>query len=139
MLSDTILKTVSSPNMRYIPLTLDNDLTAAVFRFEATCDTETSFSCHLDSCVVINTGSLLLHMWIITTYPSIVESYEQFDDAVPFQPIMLDYAIPASEVEKDTDKFSTVVIYKIRYKKSDGNIVTISFGLSEVIKVNAIL
>ena len=139
MLSGTILIVVSSPTMRNMPLTLDNDLPAAVFRFGATNDTEIPFSCHLDSCAAMNTGSLLLHMWITTTYPSIVECYKQYDDAVPFQPIMLDCAIPASEAEKDTGKFSAVMTYKTRYKKSDGNMTTISFSLGEAIKVNAIL
>jgi len=137
VLSGTILNVVSTPTMRNMPLTLDNDLPAAVFRFGATCETEIPFSCHLDSCTAMNTGSLLLHMWIITTYPEIVESYEQFDDAVPFQPIMLDCAIPASEAEKDTGKLSAVVTYKTQYKKSDGSMMTISFGLGEAIKVNA--
>ena len=77
----------------------------------------------------MKTDSLLLHMWIITTYPSIVECYKQYDDAIPLQSIMLDCAIPASDAEKDTGKLSVVVTYKIRYKKSDGNMMTISFGL----------
>ena len=52
---------------------------------------------------------------------------------------MLDCAIPASESEKNTGKLSAVVTYKTRYKKSDGNMMTISFGLGEAIKANAIL
>ena len=102
-----------------MPLTLDNDLPATVFQFGAACETEIPFSCHLDSCTAMNTGSLLLHMWIITTCPEIVESYEKFDDAVPFQPIMLNCAIPAYEAEKHTGKLSAVVTYKTRYTKPD--------------------
>ena len=73
VLSGTILNVVSSPTIQNMPLTLDNNLPAAVFRFGATNNTEIPFSCHLDSCAAMNTGSLLLHMYIITTYPSIVE------------------------------------------------------------------
>ena len=52
---------------------------------------------------------------------------------------MLDCVIPASEAEKDTGKFSAIVTYKTRYKKSDGNMIRTSFVLGEVIKVNVIL
>ena len=124
--------------MQHIPLTLDSYLSAAVFRFRAICNIEIPFLCHINSCAAMNTGSLLLHMWIITNYPSIVESHEKFDDAVPYQPIILHYAIPASDTEKDTCKLSAVVSYKTRYNKSDGNMMNISFGLGEVIKVNTV-
>ena len=85
----------------------------------------------------MNTGSLLLHMWIITTYPDIVLSYEQYNDANSFQPITLDCAIPASEVEKESGKLSAVITYKTRYCDKDGKIIPTPFGLGELITVNA--
>ena len=138
ILSGTILNTITSPAVRHMTLSLDNDLPAAVFRFGATSSREIPFSCHLNSYVAMNNGSLLLHMWIITIYPYIVESYKQFDDEVPFQLIMLDCAIPATEAERDTGKLSVIVTYKTQYKKTDGTMMRISFGIGEAIKVNTI-
>ena len=77
---------------------------------------EVAFSCHLDSCAAMNTGNALLQMWIITTYPDIVDSYERFDDDNAFQPITLEYDVPSSAAEKDARKLSAIVTYKTRYK-----------------------
>ena len=68
-------------------------------------------------------------MWIITAYPDIVLSYEQYDDDNPFHPITLDCDIPASEAEKESGKFSAVVTYKSSYCDMDGKIIPVSFGL----------
>ena len=51
-------------------------------------------------------------MWIMTTYPDIVASYERDDDADAFQPITLDYDVPTSAAEKEVSKLSAVVTYK---------------------------
>ena len=59
----------------------------------------------------MNMISLLLNMWVITTYPDIELSHKQYDDTDPFQLITLDCAIPASEVEKDSVKLSVIVTY----------------------------
>ena len=59
-----------------MPLALDNGLPVVVFRFSASDDDEVPFACHIYICATMNTGNLELHMWIITTFPSTVHSYE---------------------------------------------------------------
>lgn len=78
-------------------------------------------------------------MWIITTYPDIVRSYKQCDDANPFQPITVQCAIPASETKYDSNKLSAVITYKTRYCDKDGKLIMVLFGLGETITVNAII
>ena len=87
----------------------------------------------------MNTGSLTLHQWIITTYPAIVASYEQFDDASPFQPIGFDCAVPSADASSISNQLTAVVTYKTRYVDTAGTPVELSFGLGKAIKVNAII
>ena len=122
-----------------MPLSLDNDLPAAVFSFGTSIDNEVEFSCHMDSCAAMNTANLLLHQWIMTTYPDIVDSYEHFNDDNPFQPIELDCAVPNSDSKQNRNKLTAVVTYKTRYCNLDGKPMNISFGLGESISVNAII
>ena len=35
---------------------------------------------YIDTCASMNTGNLLMHQWIITTYPACVAEKTQFDD-----------------------------------------------------------
>ena len=87
----------------------------------------------------MNTCSLILHQWIISDHPNIVESYEQYNDIKPFAPISLACAIPSSEENKQDSKLTAVVTYKTRYHDSNGKSVTLSFVLGLAIKVNAIV
>ena len=135
----TNLNVGSAPNLRAMPLSLDNCLPAAVIRFGTSSENEIPFACHLDSCAAMNTGSLHLHQWIMTKYPHLVEKYEQFDDANPFRPITLDCAVPQSEAEKTTGKLTAVVTYRTRYVDKVGKNLTLSFGLGASIRVNAII
>ena len=122
-----------------MPLSLDNNIPSTVIRFGASDDNEVAFSCHLDSCAAMNTGNSLLHMWIMTTYPEIIASYERYDDDEPFQPITLYCEVPSSAAEKDTSKLSAVVTYKTRYTDVNGDMVLLSFCLGEAISMNAII
>ena len=83
----SLFTTLPNSNLHQISLSLDNYLSATVLRFGISKDSEIPFTCHLDSCAAMNIANLLLHMWIITTYPAIAESYAKFDDALPFHPI----------------------------------------------------
>ena len=121
------------------PLSLDNALPAALFRFGNSSDDKIPFPCHFDSCVAINKGSLILHQLIISQYYEIVASYEQFDDSNPFIPISLDCAILSSQAEKEASKLTAVVTYKTCYQDKEGNNITLSFGLGLAIKVNPIV
>ena len=122
-----------------MPLSLDNGLPAAILQFGTTDDNEIEFACHFDSCAAMNTANLLLHQWIITSFPQIVHKYEHFNDELPFQPIELDCAIPNADSKKDCNRLTAVVSYKTRYLKPDGTNMTLEFGLGESISVNAII
>ena len=139
VLSGTILNTTTTSDLRPMPLSLDNSLPAAIFRFGTSAENEIPFPCHLDSCAAMNTGNLTLHQWIMTTYPEIVHSYEQFDDAKPFAPISLACAVPSSESDMTSNKLTSVVTYKTRYQNSEGENIYLSFGLGLGIKLNAIV
>lgn len=124
---------------RRIPLSVENDLPAVNIRFGSTDGNDIVFACHLDSYTAMNTANSLLYMWIMTTYPDIVISYEQFNDNEGFQPITLDCAIPSSEQEKDDSKLSAAVTYKMRCVDATGKMIALSFGLGDAISVNAII
>ena len=97
----TLLTVGLSPNLRAIPLPLDNGFPVAVIRSGTLDKNEIAFACHLDSCAAMNTGNLHLHQLIMTQHLYIVERYEQFDDEHPFRLITLDCAVPQSEAEKN--------------------------------------
>ena len=127
--SGSIFNTTAAPLLRKIPLSLDINLPSTVFRFGTSEENEIAFSCHLDSYVARNTGNSLLHMWIMTTYPEIVASYERYNDDKPLHPIILDCTILSSGTEKDASKLSAVVTYKTRYSDVKGDMVLLSFSL----------
>ena len=87
----------------------------------------------------MNTGSLILHQWIVTQYPEIVHSYEQFNNAQPLAPISLACAIPSSEPEKESSNLTAVVAYKIRYTNNDKQIWPFHLALGQAVKVNSII
>ena len=82
---------------------------------------------------------MLLHKWIITTYPGIVHSYVQYGDTDSFHPLTLDCTVPTSIDKEHLNKLTTVVTYYTHYKILDGTYATISFGLSKHVQVNAII
>ena len=41
----------------------------------------------------MNNINLLVHQWIITQHPNMVEEYEQFDDRDAFEPIKITCAV----------------------------------------------
>jgi len=81
-----------------MPLDLDNGLPAIELRFVSNESSGTCFLCHVDSCSAMNTGNLLVHEWIMTTYPKIVCSYEQFDDENPLEPLQLACAVSIEDI-----------------------------------------
>ena len=87
----------------------------------------------------MNAANLLLHQWIITTYPSIVLSYEHFDDSNAFCSLGLDCAVPSVDADKVEKKLTAVVTYKTRYTDNYSKPITLSFGFGKAIKVNAII
>ena len=82
---------------------------------------------------------MLLHQWIITSYPGIVHSYVQYNDTKSFHSLSLDCAVPTSIDNEHSNKLTAVVTYYTRYKLQDGTNATISFGLGKHVQVNAII
>lgn len=130
----------SSITTRAIPLEVENKLPAIEIRFGTTDNNEVTFLCHLDSCAGMNTANILLHQWMVTNYPEIVVSYEEYTDFNPFAPLKVDCAIPTNDENNNCDgQLIAVVIYRTRYILPDGTNATITFGLGKDIQVNAIL
>ena len=107
----SLLATSPSTSLCKMPLALDNSLPAVVLWIGSNVEDEVAFTCHLDSCAAMNTANLTLHQWIMTTYPAIVDCYEQFDNISPFQPIGLDCAVPSAETNTIVNQLIVVVTY----------------------------
>ena len=65
-----------------MPLDLDNGLPGFLVHFGTCDDNKISMLCHVDTCAAMNTGNLLFHQWIITTYPDVIAEYVQFDGRI---------------------------------------------------------
>jgi hypothetical protein len=89
----------------------------------------------------VSTGNLTFHRWIITTYPEIVHSYEEFDDTHPFEAIKLVGAIsdPANFNEEAHGKLTAVVRYHMPYTDSDSSPTALCIALGSDVAVNTIL
>ena len=135
----TLSNVASNPDLRVMPLSLDNVLQAVVFRFGTILEDGIPFVCHHDSCAAMNTVSLHLYQWIMTKYLHLVKSFEQFDNPNPFWSITLDFVVSVSEAEKTTGKLTAAVTYETRYVDNKGKKLTLSFGLGASIRVNAII
>ena len=87
----------------------------------------------------MNMGNPKLHMWIITTFPSIVHIYEQFDDFNHFHPIELDCAIHVADSTTASNNLTVVVTYTTRYIDAEIKPMLIYFGLGESVSINNII
>ena len=85
------------------------------------------------------TANRTLHQWIIITYPVIVASYKQFDEANPFILIGLKCTVPIADSNAISNQLTAVVTYKTRYLSINKESVTMSFGLGKVITVSTII
>jgi hypothetical protein len=89
----------------------------------------------------VSTGNLTFHQWIVTTYPAIVHSYEEFDDTHPFEAIKLVGAIsdPAHFNKEAHGKLTAVVRYHMPYTDSDFSPTALCIALGSDVAVNTIL
>ena len=125
--------------LRHMPLDLDNGLPAIELRFGSNANNETCFLCHVDSCAAMNTGNETVHKWIMTTYPEIVCSFEQFDDENPFEPLSLACAVSIEEITASYGRLTSVVTYHTQYNDKNGVNMKLAFGLGAEVAVNAII
>jgi hypothetical protein len=84
---------------------------------------------------------LLFHQWVISTYPDLVHSFEQFDDANPFEAIKLLGAVqdPASFDEEAHGRLTAMVRYRMPYTDSASHPTVLCIALGADVSVNTIL
>ena len=124
-----LLISENAPNQRDMTLSVSDGLPASKLRLDD-CDVH-KVPCrfHLDSYDIMNTGNLLVHQWLVTKYPKIVDSYENVYDANPFRPTLFPGTLDTDYMEIfESGKRTTVVAYKTWCVKVDGNPVKVSFG-----------
>ena len=126
-----------------MPLDLDNGLPVICLQFGRSAKQEISFGCHVDTCAAMNTGNLLVHKWIMTSFPHIVAEYLEYNDTESFNPIQLLCAVEDEQRNNSRDdnkgKLTAIVRYWTQYKNKDGSREVISFGLGEDIAANSLL
>lgn len=126
-------------HVREMPLQTDSNLPAMSMRLGSSDDGEVQVRFNLDTCAGMTTGNKRLHQYIITNFPEIVHSYEEYNGSNPFSPIVLEGVTSNGDnSDFETGKLTAVVTYYTRYK-NDGKAVTISFGLGDSIAVNGII
>ena len=97
--------------------------------------TQKSVYYYLESRAAMHTRNLIVHQWLMTTYPHLVLEYTQYDDSIPFQPLQLSCAITDIERKESMHgKFTVLVRYHLRYQLQ-GVPVIISFGLGPDVAV----
>ena len=60
-----------------MPLDVDNGLPGIELSFGKEENSEVDLLYHLDLCEAMNTGTLMLHQWLMTNYPHLVSEYIQ--------------------------------------------------------------
>lgn len=126
-------------HIREMPLQTDSNLPAMSMRLGSSDDGEVQVRFNLDTCAGMTIGNKGLHQYIITNYPEIVHSYEEYNGSNPFSPIVLEGVTSNGDnSDFETGKLTAVVTYYTRYKHND-EAVTISFGLGDSIAVNGII
>ena len=134
-----ILVTPASDSNPPMPLDVDNGLSGVELWFGCEASSEIGLLCHLDSCAVMNTGTLQVHQWLMTAHPHWVVEYIQYDNSNPFQPLQLACAVRDLEkAESMHGKLTAIVRYWMRYQVND-KYITLYFGLGADVVVNSII
>ena len=139
LLSANIFSNTTAPPP--MPLDLDNSLPGVRIEIGMNSQHTPNFLAHIDTCAAMNTGNLLLHQWIITTYPQCVAEYIEHTDNDPFQPIQMQVAVddPNSLTTPDIGKLTAVVRYHTPYTFADGSPMLLSFGLGVDVAVRSLI
>lgn len=126
-------------SLREMPLKTDSNLPAMSMRLGVTDENEVLIRFNLDTCAGMTTGNKKLHQYIITNFPEIVHSYEEYNGSNPFSPIVLEGVTSTGDnSDFETGKLTAIVTYYTRYTVN-GKALTISFGLGDSIAVNGII
>ena len=132
----------TSSRLAPFPIRINNLMPAITVNLGHSLDAAVSLVCLYDTCAAVCSGNLLFHQWVITTYPDLVHSFEQFDDANPFEPIKLVGAIknPADFDATAHGQLTAVVRYHLPYTivpSGESPILCIALGAD--VAVNTIL
>ena len=88
--TENLLATPLHVPVLQMPLDSDNGLPGVVLWIGITNNDDTIiFLAHFDTCAAMNTGNPSLDKYIMTKYPSLVAKFIQYDNADPFDPIIL--------------------------------------------------
>ena len=136
-----LLYTPSHVPVHHMPLDLDNGLPGVVLQIGKTHNEDTiSFLDHVNIYAAMKTVNLLSHKYIMTKHPSLVAEFIRYDDADPFDPIILQCAVAGLvKVENDNGKLTAIVCYWTPYTFTDGKTVLLSFGLGDWFTVRSII
>ena len=119
-----------------IPLDVANFLPGIELWFGTYVNHKIRCMCHMDTRTAMNTGNLLVHQWLITTNPSLIAEYIQFDYARPFEPLQFRCTVKDLVKTKSMHgKLTVIVRHWLRYEHG-GKKVLISFGLGASVAVN---
>jgi hypothetical protein len=122
-----------------MPIRVDNGLPHIHISLGISSDA--SLSIIFDSGAAPSSGYLPYHLWVMRERPDLVASFEQFDDANPFEPIKLGGAIsqPDDYNELEHGTLTAIIRYHTPYADHKGNPIQIAFGLGNGMTVNTIL
>jgi hypothetical protein len=124
------------------PIRIDNLMPAITLDLGVPPDPSVSLVCLYDTCAAVCSGNLLFHQWVITTFPELVHSYEQFDDSNPFEAIKLVGALkdPAEFDVASHGQLTAVVRYHLPYVTiPDDSATVLCIALGADVSVNTIL
>jgi hypothetical protein len=128
-----------SPLLRPMPIRVDNGLPHIHISLGISRDA--SLSVLFDSGAALSSGYLPYHLWVMRERPDLVASFEQFDNANPFEPIKLGGAIsqPDDYNESEHGTLTAIIRYHMPYADHKGNPIQIAFGLGNDMTINTIL
>ena len=126
------------PSIRRIPCLVENKLPNINLDIGCVFD-DLCITVLYDSCGAISTGYLRYHLWIASLYPETVASLEYFNDADPFEPVMLGGAVTATNgTPAHHGMLSAVISYHTPYRFPDGTEFLLSFALGNEVAVNSL-
>lgn len=127
---------------RTMPIPVNNGLPTFHLTLGKAGNGSINLGCLFDSCAAVSSGYKLFHWYLMSKYPEIVHSYEEYDNSEnPFQPIKLAGAVrdKAGGGKDILGELTAVIRYHTPYKTHDGKPCIISFALSDDVTVNTIV
>ena len=124
-----------------MPMDLDKSLPGVVIWIVKTNNDDTiRFLDHANTCATRNKGNVLFHEYIIKKNPSLVIEFIQYNNAEPFDPILLQCAV--TDLVKSENKYwklTAILCYWNPYTLNDGNLVLLSFGIEAGVTLRSII